>query len=126
MISLQNWINYTPDNLELAKILELRKQQTQYTDDIKLIIFKQSDSLESLNQALGFDILTNHWTGERFDEPRFYPSWEYLEVHPNWLEVGYLYNDNEGVLLFFEQPLPEILKKLFVINLSASKTSKLT
>ncbi|GAB6070014.1 hypothetical protein JCM30760_11110 [Thiomicrorhabdus hydrogeniphila] len=123
MISLQNWNNFVPDDSELAELLSIRKQQIQYTDDIKLIIFKQSDSLESLNQTLDFDILTNHWTGERFDEPRFYPSWEYLEIHPNWLEVAYLYNDNNGVLLFIEQPLSEPLKTLFRFNLTTSENS---
>jgi len=81
MISLHNSFDYTPNDTELAELLALRKTQIQYLEGIRLIIFNQTDSIESLNQALGFDILTNHWTGERYTEADFYPSWEYIEKH---------------------------------------------
>jgi hypothetical protein len=113
MITLHNSFNCKPDDPGLSELLALRKLQIQRLDGIRLIIFNLNDSLESLNEALGFDILTNHWTGERYTEIGFSPSWEYLETHTNWLEVAYLYNDNEGALLFIQKPLPESLKSLF-------------
>lgn len=115
MNNLIHDFTYCPADTELAQLIALRKQQIQYTNDIKLIIFNQIDSLESLNQALGFDILTNHWDGFALGCDEFSPSWEYIELHQNWLEVAYLYNDAEGALLFIELPLSEPLKSLLRI-----------
>ena len=113
MIVQQHNFNVFADNEELLSLLDLRKQQIQDTTDITLVIFQSGDSLDALNEALGFNVLSNHWNGKLFTETEFYPSWEYLELHPNWLEVAYLYNDEQGTLVFIERPLMEPLKSLY-------------
>jgi len=115
MNPLLKTFDYQPTDSELAELIALRKQQIGNTSDIKLIIYHTHDSLKSLNEALGFNILTNHWNGQEFRTVGFEPSWEYLETHQHWLEVAYLFNSEKGALVLCQLPLSEPLKSLFHI-----------
>ena len=115
MYILQTHFHFTIRDIELDDLLNTRQQQTQNFSDITLIIADKNDSIEDINTALGFHILTNHWTGQDFRNSDFQPSWEYMENHINWVEVAYLYNDERGALLFIQKPLHPSLEKLFSI-----------
>ena len=61
----------------------------------------ESDSLAAINDQLGFDIMSNRWTGIRYDQPDFTPSFEFVQ------DMGYCYDmvfvlsdDGFGVELF--------------------------
>ncbi|MDD2882214.1 MAG: hypothetical protein PHQ58_17450 [Rhodoferax sp.] len=43
------------------------------------LIVQPGDSIAIINAQIGFDILANKWTGIRFDQPGYTPSFEVLE-----------------------------------------------
>jgi hypothetical protein len=44
-----------------------------------IVVIEAGDSLDALTSAVGFYILTNRFTGLRFGEPGFEPTFEVLE-----------------------------------------------
>jgi hypothetical protein len=67
------------------------------------LVVESGDTLEAINDQLGFDILCNRWTGVRYDQADFSPSFEFVEEFP-WCYcydmVFILSDDGFGVEVF--------------------------
>lgn len=65
------------------------------------LIVQPGDTLATINAQIGFDILANKWTGIRFDQPGYTPSFEVLEEHAGYWEVVFIVDDSGyGIELF--------------------------
>jgi hypothetical protein len=58
------------------------------------IAIEPGDDLAAIEQQLGLPLLANRWTGLRFGEPGFTPSFEVAEDHGAWYELVYVLSDD--------------------------------
>ena len=89
---------------------ELRELLQQSLRDIEphtlpelgyFLVVEPGDRIEIIDRQLGFHILGNRWTGTRWGDPAFTPSWEVLVAHSGWYELVYvLSDDGNGVTVF--------------------------
>ena len=89
---------------------ELRELLQQSLRDIEphtlselgyFLVIEPGDRIEIIDKQLGFSILGNRWTGTRWGDPAFTPSWEVLVAHSGWYELVYvLSDDGYGVTVF--------------------------
>ena len=65
------------------------------------LIVEEGDTLEKIDAQLGFPILSNRYSGARFDEPGFAPSFELVEEHAGYFEMVFVISDDGyGVEVF--------------------------
>jgi hypothetical protein len=71
-----------------------------------MIVVEPGDSVEVLEQAVGWPILQGLFNGSRYGEPDFTPTFEALEEHASCYEMVFIFNDDGfGVALFIpKQP----------------------
>ncbi len=76
----------------LRALLTLRMGQLGPTDDdpsVRFLVFEAGDTLDELEADLGFTPL------------EAVPSWEWIEAHPGWFELAYIFSDDgNGAILF--------------------------
>lgn len=58
------------------------------------LVVEVGDTLEGINAQLGFDILSNRWTGLRYDHADFTPSFEFVEEFPSYYELLFILSDS--------------------------------
>jgi len=49
------------------------------TDLGYILVIEPGDTLEAIQAQIGFDILSNRWTGLRYDQEGFTPPFEFIE-----------------------------------------------
>ena len=65
------------------------------------LVVESSDTLEALSAQLGFDILRNRFTGIRFNDTGFTPSFEFIEEFPACYDMVFVLDDTGiGVEIF--------------------------
>ena len=92
-----------PDLRQLLQELaaDLRQYNAPLSDLALFIIVQPGDTLADIEAQLGRSILASPWTGIRFGQPGFTPSWEIFEEHPGWYELVFVMDDSGfGVELF--------------------------
>jgi hypothetical protein len=68
------------------------------------LVVEISDAIEAINAQLGFDILCNRFTGIRYDQPGFTPSFEFVEEFPACYDIVFvLSDDGYGVEMFVQK-----------------------
>ena len=76
------------------------------------LLVQQGDTLAAINEQLGWDILTNRWTGIRFGDPRFTPSFELVDEHAGYFELVYVMGQDGGgieVMVSKSIDIPDLL-----------------
>jgi hypothetical protein len=76
------------------------------------LVVEAGDTLEAINQQVGFDILTNRWTSLRWDHQEYTPAFEYIEEHQSCFEALYVRDDSGyAVLILFSKDIgiPEVI-----------------
>lgn len=58
------------------------------------IIVEPGDTLDAIDAQLGFPILCNRWTGIRFGQPGFDPSFEFVEEFSGCFEMVFILDDS--------------------------------
>ena len=67
----------------------------------QFIVMASGDTIIELEAALGFSVRTNRFSGCRYGDADFLPSWEVIEAHPFWYEIVYLLGDDGfGIVIF--------------------------
>jgi hypothetical protein len=106
------------DPILRAVLLTRMSQLTEYDhDDLGdlacFLIVQVGDTATQAEAELGFPILTSFVDGQRFGDPEFTPSWEWIEDHGGWFELVFvLTDDGFGWVLFIEDRAgvdPELL-----------------
>ena len=76
------------------------------------LVLEEGDQLEAINRQLGFDILTNRWTGLRWDHPDYTPAFEFIEEHQSCYEALFIRDDSGfGIVLLTPKDIgiPEVI-----------------
>ena len=76
------------------------------------LIVQCGDTLAMLDAQIGFSILTNRWSGIRFDQPGYTPAFEILEEHAGYYEMVFIISDDGcGIEVFIPKAIdiPELL-----------------
>ena len=63
-------------------------------DLCNILVVEGSDTLESLSALLTFNILCNRFTGIRFDQEGFTPSFEFIEEFPSCFDMVFVLSDD--------------------------------
>lgn len=58
------------------------------------LVIEPGDALDAIDAQLGFLILANRITGIRFDEPGFWPSFEFVEEFPACFDMVFIISDD--------------------------------
>jgi hypothetical protein len=78
-----------------------------------IVVVESGDSLDALSSVIGFDILISSFTGLRFGEPGFEPTFEVLEESPACYELVFIHGDgDDGIVIFIPKGVeidPELL-----------------
>jgi len=65
------------------------------------LIVQPGDTLAAVSKQIGFDILANRWTGKRFGDADFTPSFEFAVEHTGYWEMVYVLDQaGSGVDVF--------------------------
>ena len=68
---------------------------------VQFVVMGRSDTVIELEAALGFSIRINRFSGCRYGDADFLPSWEIIEEHSFWYEVVYVLGDDGfGIVIF--------------------------
>ncbi|MCO6427620.1 hypothetical protein [Nitrosomonas communis] len=73
-----------------------------------MIVVEPGDSVEVLEQEVGWPILRNFFDDTRYGEPDFSPSFEALEEHANCYEMVFIFNDEGFCVALFIPKQPGI------------------
>ncbi len=87
-----------PDILKLVKL-----RHSQLGDELfgSVIIVEAGDTVEDIENEIGFCILTNLFDDVRYPDPDFMPSCEALEDHGNFYEMLILFSDGDEAIEIF-------------------------
>ena len=67
----------------------------------QFVVMTRSDTVIELEAALGFSVRINRFTGCRYGDAEYLPSWEVIEEHKFWYEVVYVLGDDGfGIVIF--------------------------
>nr|WP_176704560.1 hypothetical protein [Pseudomonas sp.] len=68
---------------------------------VQFIVLASGDTVIELEAALGFSVRVNRFTGCRYGDADYLPSWEVIEAHPFWYELVYVLGDDGfGIVIF--------------------------
>ena len=95
------------DQIRNIAIKDLIRKRIDSLNDLdagdlcKILVVEDSDTLESLSAQLTFNILCNRFSGIRFDQEGFTPSFEFIEEFPSCFDMVFVLSDDGfGVELF--------------------------
>jgi hypothetical protein len=94
-------INPAIRELVLARINDLGGVTFDADELGYFLVVESSDTLEAWSAQLGFDLLRNRFTGIRYEQADFKPSFEFIEEFPSCYDIVFvLSDDGMGVELF--------------------------
>lgn len=68
---------------------------------VQFIVLASGDTVIELEAALGFSVRVNRFSGCRYGDADYLPSWEVIEAHPFWYEIVYVLGDDGfGIVIF--------------------------
>ena len=83
------------------RIDELGGDKFNTTELGYFLVIEPGDSLDSISTQIGFNILANRFTGIRYDEVGYTPSFEFIEEFPACYELVFILDDSGyGVDIF--------------------------
>lgn len=84
-----------------ARIEELAEYTEQIGELVTFIVVQSGDSVEQIDAALGFDILSNRFDMTTFGSASFTPSWDGLAEHAGWFDLIYVLSDDGfGIVVY--------------------------
>lgn len=70
------------------------------------LVIEPGDTLGAIDAQLGFPILANRITGIRFDQPGFWPSFEFVEEFPSCYDMVFIISDDGfGIEVFIPKDI---------------------
>ena len=68
---------------------------------VQFVVMASGDTVIELEAALGFSVRINRFTGCRYGDAGYLPSWEVIEEHKFWYEMVYVLGDDGfGIVIF--------------------------
>lgn len=91
-------------NIAIKELIRKRidsLNESDAADLCNIVLVESSDKLEAISNQLKFNILCNRFTGNRFDQEGFTPSFEFIEEFPSRFDMVFVLSDDGfGVELF--------------------------
>lgn len=70
------------------------------------VVLEDGDRLNAINTQIGFDVLTNRWTGLRYDHADYTPAFEILEEYQTCWDLLFIQDDSGyGIELFIPKTI---------------------
>ncbi len=86
------------------RIDELGGDKFNTTELGYFLVIEPGDSIVAISSQLGFSILANRFTGIRWDQPGFTPSFEFIEEFPACYELVFILDDSGyGIDIFISK-----------------------
>ena len=87
-----------PDILKLVKM-----RHDQLGDEMfdSLIILEAGDTVQDIEEEIGFSLLTNLFDDVRYPDPDFVPCFEVLEDHRCCYEMVFIFGDGDDAIEIF-------------------------
>ena len=87
-----------PDILKLVKL-----RHSQLGDEMfgSVFIVEIGDTVEDIENEIGFFVMTNFFDGVRYSDPDFVPCFEVLEDHGGCYEMLFLFSDGDDAIEIF-------------------------
>ncbi len=81
-----------PDILRLVKL-----RHSQLGDEMfdSVFIIEAGDTVQDIEEEIGFFVMTNLFDDVRYPDPDFVPCFEVLEDHGNFYEILFLFSDGD-------------------------------
>lgn len=80
----------------------LTRAKSNGLEDLTCIaVVEPADTEETFQSELGFSPLENPLTETRYGAPGFTPAWNWLEVHPAWVETIWTAGDDGFAFIVF-------------------------
>jgi hypothetical protein len=114
----------SPESVQTVANMDIRQLVQQRIDNLGgdkfssadlgyILVIEPGDSLEAIQAQIGFDILSNRWTGLRYDQDGFTPSFEFIEDFGFCYEAVWIVSDTgwgiEAIVPKVEGIPPELL-----------------
>ena len=102
MLKIQNLsqLNLVTDP-DILKLVKLRHSQLGDEMFGSVIIVEIGDTVEDINNEIGFCILTNLFDDVRYPDPDFVPCFEVLEDHGGCYEMVFIFGDGDDAIEIF-------------------------
>jgi hypothetical protein len=86
---------------EILKLVKLRHDQLGDEMFGSVIIIEAGDTVQDIEEEIGFPILTNLFDDVRFPDPDFVPCFEVLEDHGTFYEMVFILSDGDDAIEIF-------------------------
>ena len=102
MLKIQNLsqLNLVTDP-DILKLVKLRHYQLGDEMFGSVIIVEAGDTVQDIEQEIGFSILTNLFDNVRYPDPDFVPCFEVLEDHGGCYEMVFIFGDGDDAIEIF-------------------------
>ena len=102
MLKIQNLsqLNLVTDP-DILKLVKLRHYQLGDEMFGSVIIVEAGDTVQDIEQEIGFSILTNLFDDVRYPDPDFVPCFEVLEDHGTFYEMLFIFGDGDDAIEIF-------------------------
>lgn len=106
--------------------IEIRELVTQRIDDLGgdafdanalgyFLVVESGDTIEAITTQIGFDILCNRFTGIRYDQTGFTPSFEFVEEFSTCYDMVFILSDDGYGVEVFVQKANQMSLELLVM-----------
>ena len=86
---------------DILKLVKLRHDQLGDALFDSVIIIETGDTVEDIENEIGFFVMTNLFDGVRYSDPDFVPCFEVLEDHGGCYEMVFILSDADDAIEIF-------------------------
>ena len=86
---------------EILKLVKMRHDQLGDEMFDSVIIIEAGDTVQDIEEEIGFSILTNLFDDVRYPDPDFVPCFEVLEDHGGCYEMVFIFGDGDDAIEIF-------------------------
>jgi hypothetical protein len=86
---------------DILKLVKLRHDQLGDEMFDSVFIIEAGDTVEDIEQEIGFSILTNLFDDKRYPDPDYVPCFEVLEDHGGCYEMVFILSDADDAIEIF-------------------------
>ena len=86
---------------DILKLVKLRHSQLGDEMFVSVIIIETGDTVEDIENEIGFFVMTNLFDDVRYPDPDFVPCFEVLEDHGGCYEMVFIFGDGDDAIEIF-------------------------
>ena len=86
---------------DILDLLRLRFEQLNLEMNVTMFIVEPRETVEDIEEEIGFPILTNLFDDVRYPDPDYVPCFEVLEDHGGCYEMLFILSDGDEAIVIF-------------------------